>query len=137
MEKDKEKDMEVLLKNTIQEIGLEAPSSKFTEELLSRLQLADLKKTMPEKPLISRRTWGLLLAVITGLSAYLIFGIGTMDSTWDATYVEYLHWLVQYFDFTSNVHLSDTVMYSLASLTLFLCIQVLVLKHHFNNRHSL
>lgn len=129
--------MEVVLKNTIQEIGLETPSSKFTEAILSRLPIADLKRDMSEKPLISRRTWGLLLSAIIGLCSYLISKSGTTETTLDAPYAHYVHWFEQYFEFTSNVHLSDTVMYSLASLTLFLCIQVLVLKHHFNNRHSI
>ncbi|TFG77981.1 MAG: hypothetical protein E4H26_02895 [Flavobacteriales bacterium] len=136
MEKDKEKNMEVLLKNTIQEIGLETPSIKFTEQLLSRIQLAGQKRCIPEKPLISKRTWGLLLFVVMGISAYLILGNGKMETTWGPSYAQNVDRLAIYLDFASSVHLSNTVTYGLVGLTLFVCIQVFVLKHHFNKRYS-
>ncbi len=98
MEKDKEQDMEVLLKDTIREIGLETPSSKFTEQVFSKIKLAEVKRGMPETPLISKRTWGLLLTVIAGMAAYLIFG-GKMETAWDASYARIDHWMLQLFRF--------------------------------------
>ncbi|MGB5371028.1 MAG: hypothetical protein WBN18_11405 [Flavobacteriaceae bacterium] len=136
MEKDKKKEIEILLKNTIQEIGLETPSAKFKEELLAKVQLAGQHAIMPEKPLISKRYWGLLLVVVMGISGYLIFGNAKAETTWGLSFIGQVDSWANDFDFTSNIRLSDTLMYGLAGFALFLGIQILLLKHHFDKRYS-
>ncbi|MGB5818125.1 MAG: hypothetical protein WBG90_01480 [Saonia sp.] len=137
MEKNNERELDILVKKTVKEIGLEQPSVDFTGTVISRIKETVGSAVTTYRPLISRSNWLLLSVFVLGVFSYLIFGKHQMEITgipqiqWDKFInTDFLErWL--------NMEVYHTFAYAILGLTFFVCIQVFILKHYLNKRYIL
>jgi len=125
---DSPKNIEKVTTEWMQEAGLERPSANFTNHVMDAIQ-ARAQASKSYQPLISKRGWGVIaaLAVITLFAVYVL-PMGELN---------YLNGL----DFSKvptienpfkNVHVSNTMLYGIAFMGLFL-VQIPFLKRRFIN----
>lgn len=135
MEEDKDKDLDIFLKKTIKEINLEEPSSNFTADIFSKIRPLRTKDTLVHKPLISEWVWWFIGLLISGISFFLIIDDSYVQESW--FHLSKLDFLNQLNVFNGVNLISDTVIYGLLALTIFIYIQVFILKRYFFNRYQL
>ena len=131
MEEQENKYLESLSKKIIKNASVESPSINFTDAIMSKINALPQSESTVYKPLISKTTW-LIIGLIV-LSLILFFGTKTEHSSW-----------IQFIDFSrlsnlkinifSKVSLSKTFTYAIIFLGLMICIQIPLLKIHFDKR---
>lgn len=113
----------------------EVPSFDFTAQVMSRVEILDQASSITYKPLISKKIWILITLFVVGIFSYLIFGDVTMDGLLASSLqVESLPKIN--FHKLPMFRISNIVLYGIIGFTFFSCIQVFVLKHHFNSRYA-
>ncbi|WP_430968717.1 hypothetical protein [Spongiimicrobium sp. 2-473A-2-J] len=137
MEENKEKELDALLKKTVKEAGLEQPSMDFTATVLSKISETAPTTARVYRPLISKGAWLLLLLAVLGVFAYSLLGNGDLSfmGLSDVRWSEHLN-----FDFLeqwTQWKISNIFVYGTLGLTLFVCLQVVLLKRHLDNRYVL
>ncbi len=137
MEENKEKELERFVQKTIKEVGLEEPSANFTHSVLSKIQLNVQERAVRHKPLISKSTWGVLTALVTGIFAYLILGNPKVEIPWLSSQKFEMSVNMDFVDALADLQLSNTFVYSLVGLVFFLGVQVVLLKNHIERRYIL
>ncbi len=129
MKENEDKYLDDFTKKIIKKASLESPSIHFTSEIMSQVSALNKSKVIAYKPLISKQTWVLIALSFIGLCIYLIFGPETHQSSWLGS--------LDFSKFTnvlSGFTISKTLMYAIAFFGLMLCIQIPVLKNHFDKR---
>jgi hypothetical protein len=120
--------LDAFLKGIVEEAGLEEPSVDFTQAVLSRIETASKTNTVFDyKPLISKKVWWFLAAMVSGLFIYIVFGNPDM-----ATNLPYLLSLKKLTEFNllgklPNMTGSSTVLYAMTAMAIFVVIQVFLL----------
>lgn len=136
MEENKEKQLDDFVKKVVKTAGLETPSDQFTQSIMSKIiaQSADSAVTH-YKPLISKRSWLVLCAIALLLLAYVIFGNLDLDVSWLPSMDMMATDNIGFINTLSNLRLPNTLLYSLAGLTIFIYIQIVFLKKHLESRY--
>ena len=123
-----------IAKKVIQEGSIESPSFNFTDSVMSQVLELNISHATVYKPLISKNTWFLILAVLISVIDYTAYFGGQSESA---------SWLSQInFDVFSNngisnllsFNVSKTFTYAVVSLAIMVGVQVFFLKNHFNQR---
>lgn len=123
------------LKNTVKQMGLESPSIDFTYAVMSKVQKASLQNNSATyKPLISKKVWYALAVTLILVFSFLLYGnqvlgstlFSSADSAWAA--------LNAIFEKIPIFTVSATVVYGFVILAIFMSVQVVLLKHHFDKR---
>lgn len=137
MEEDKNREFDHLLKKAVKQIGLEQPPIRFTETLLAKIELATKQNPIVYKPLISKKIWWLIAVVVITVFAYVILRNDTMESSWLFTLE--MNWLKElgHYNPLSRVQFSDTFVYGIVGLTVFIYVQIFLLKGYMNKRYML
>ena len=138
MEENKDKQIDDFIKKIVLESGLEQPSEDFTAAVLSKVALESKhSKTILFKPLISKSTWGVLVAVVIGIIAFVYYGKVDTEISWLPTLK--LDVMVKYspFDALPSVAMSDSFTYALLALVLFVCIQLFAFKRYLDRQFAL
>ncbi len=134
MEKNKEKQFDAFLKKAIKEVELDAPSLNFTEDLLEKLEISQVKKSSTAyKPLISKTIW-----VIIGALILIALGgafIGDFESTLNWWPSMNLNTNYVFGGFLSIV-ISSTYLYGFVGLAFFLFVQIYFIKNHVNRQFT-
>ncbi|PIA82246.1 hypothetical protein BFR04_10790 [Gaetbulibacter sp. 4G1] len=131
MKENEDKYLDDFTKKIIKKASLESPSIHFTSEIMSQVKALNKSKVIAYKPLISKQTWVLIALSFIGLCIYLIFGTETHQSSWLGS--------LDFSKFTnvlSGFTISKTLMYAIAFFGLMLCIQIPVLKNHFDKQYE-
>ena len=137
MQEKENKNIEKLADKMMHALDLESPSLDFTNTIMAQVEALESKKVTTYKPLIPSYLWfvgGFLLLAISG---YLFLSTATEESTWFSA--------LEFSKLTNNAitqslsgfSLPKTVIYTILSLGLMICIQVPVLKHDFDKRLSM
>ncbi len=138
METKRDSEFDDYLKQAIQEVGIDSPSVNFTDGVMGKIKLSqNTTKVILYRPLISSAGW---IGIAFGVLAFLIFVFfeGKVSS------IEYFSgpkWDIlmnsNFWQRATEWRISKTVIYGFAFLALFMSIQVVLLKHHFDKRYKL
>jgi len=134
MEDKETKYLDDLSRKVITKTTIESPSFNFTDSVMSKVNALHESRATVYKPLISKRAWVLIGFGVVALVLYILF-FGTK--------IETSNW-IQSIDFSvlSNINMnilpsfsiSKTVTYAFLFFGLMFCIQIPLLKNHFNKR---
>lgn len=124
-----------LAKKVMKEAPIESPSFNFTDAVMLQVEALNKNQATVYKPLISKKTWVLILVSFLSIIIYIMF-FGTQTET--------SGWLSKIdFSALSNNKLSYTlpsfktskiVIYAVVLFGIMFTIQIPFLKHHFNKR---
>jgi hypothetical protein len=131
------KSWERFIDKVMQEAEPEKPSSDFTENVLSALDVQEKRAVLTGyKAPISRLTWGVLGVVFVGILVWSFFGGTSFQWDWTSK-------LSAYFDFSSLLGeltlpaMEYTALYSVGFFALFVLLQLLYMKRLFDRRLGL
>lgn len=136
---DADKEIEQFVEKMMKKTSLDMPSSDFTANIMSKVLEIKTSEATVYKPLISKKVWGIIALGAVALILYGVFGTETEASSFVNT--------IDFSLFTNNkivntisgfktssFQVSKTFGYALMSLGIMICVQILFLKHHFNQR---
>jgi hypothetical protein len=138
METKRDRDFDDYLKNVIQEVGLDSPSVDFTLNVMGKIKLAKNPPIIVSyKPLISKFGWAIFSLCVLAVFI-LVFLEGNASQN---DYFSGPKWDIltdsNFWEKTTNWHISKTVSYGFTFLALFISIQIVLLKRHFDKRFKL
>jgi ammonia channel protein AmtB len=134
MEDKETKYLDDLSRKVIMNTTIERPSFNFTDSVMSQVNALQENKATVYKPLISKTSWVLIGFGVLALILYILFfGTKTETSNW-----------IQSLDFSVFTNINMDVLPSLSTSKIFtyaflffglmFCIQIPLLKNHFNKR---
>ena len=136
---DSDKEMEQLVEKMMKKTSLDTPSLDFTSNIMSKVLDIKTSETTVYNPLISKKVWMMIGFGVLTLLIYIVFGATTENSGFISkidfsmltnnkigNMVSNMEW--------SNFHVSKAFGYAFMSLGIMICIQILFLKRHFNQR---
>jgi hypothetical protein len=138
MEKRRDNEFDDYLKYVVKEVGLETPSVDFTTHVMGKIKLAkNPPMIVGYKPLISKFGWAILI-----LGVLAVFALGLFEG--NASQNDYFSgpkWDIltdsNLWEKTTDWSISRTVSYGFTFLALFISIQIVLLKRHFDKRFKL
>ncbi|MFS4456804.1 hypothetical protein [Maribacter sp. 2304DJ31-5] len=136
MEKNKDRELDLFLKDAIKAMSLDKVSKDFTADVLYKIELErEHSKALYYKPLISKQIWGMILLLFLGLCIYLVLG-GNIGSSvwWEALKMN----MAENFDLVqrfSNFQVNENLVYGAVILAFFVLLQVIYLKRYFADRN--
>ena len=138
METNRDKEFDVFLKKAVKEAGLESPSDNFTSSLLAKIGEQTVYSTVSRnKPLIPRYVWLVLVLAVSSVFTFVVAEGQGGEIGWFSG----LGWngfvdtdLLSKFQIPN---ISNTVVYGFVILAIFMGIQVVLLKHHFDKRYAI
>lgn len=131
-------ELDNFVKKMVKEAGLEAPSEHFTEQLLHKIELAGKQSPVTAyQPLISRTTWLLLGIGFIGLFVYFVFAGTDTGMVWLSDLSFDFPEKYSFLDKISKINISETISYSVIGISLFVYIQLFLLKRYMDDRITL
>ena len=133
------KNVDELVDKMMRSSRLETPSFNFTDVVMQHIVATSENKVTAYKPLISKTVWGFILVGFISIVIYAVFAAQTETTGWlDA--VDYslfsnnkISHMLANLKFPNTV-ISKTFVYAFVFLAVMVCIQIPILKHHFNQR---
>ncbi|MFD2823245.1 hypothetical protein ACFS5M_06165 [Lacinutrix iliipiscaria] len=134
MKAHEDKAIERLVRKVMQDTELKSPSEDFTSQIMSQIEAIESNTITTYKPLISKRVWSVIGFAILAISVYLFIITPSNETSW------FSH--VNFESLTNNsiIHtvssfkMSKTLMYALVFLSIMICVQIPLLKNHFDKR---
>ena len=134
MNKNADKTIERLVDKIMKDTSVESPSFHFTDNIMSQIEALQKSDVTTYKPLISKSVWVFILLSFTTLIGYFVFGTKPETSSWFSSVDFSVLSNNQVTDVLSNITVSKTVTYAVLLFALMFCIQIPLLKNHFNKR---
>ncbi len=138
MEENKNPQIDAFLKKQIQEIPLESPSKDFTQNLMGILTQEE-SKAIQYEPLISKRVWAGISALVTVFIAFLLFnpfqkqeGSLLEKVPIDFSFLDQ----ISFSGLFDGLSVSNVTLYGLLLFSMMISIQVFYLKGYFSKRFS-
>ncbi|MBK5208696.1 MAG: hypothetical protein JJE44_04230 [Flavobacteriaceae bacterium] len=130
-----EKNMDEFTKYIMMEADVEAPSADFLNKVMDSVKL-ESKLSLSEvyKPLISKSVWAIITAAIIALSIFIVTGTSqnpTMFSTIDLDIFNKINSV----NLLGRIHFSDTFTLSFVLFSIFVILQLVVIKNYFNKQN--
>lgn len=130
-----EKNMDEFTKYIMMEADVEAPSADFLNKVMDSVKL-ESKPSLSEvyKPLISKSVWAIITAAIIALSIFIVTGTSqnpTMFSTIDLDIFNKINSV----NLLGRIHFSDTFTLSFVLFSIFVILQLVVIKNYFNKQN--
>lgn len=132
MKANEDKNLEKFTDKLMKETSLDSPSPDFTSMLMAQVKATEIERATVYKPLISKRTWFIILGAIIALAGYFIFNPGTQAAGWSPNLD--LSSVNEDLKNLSAFKFSTITMYSVLLLAVLLVVQITFLKNHFNKR---
>lgn len=133
------KNVDELVDKMMKSSLLETPSFNFTDVVMQHVSAISKNKVTDYKPLISKTVWGFILAGFIATIIFVVFGTQTQTSGW-LNSVDYslfsnnkISHILANLKFPNTV-ISKTFVYAFVFLAVMVCVQIPILKHHFNQR---
>lgn len=136
---DADKEIEQFVEKIMEKTSLDMPSSDFTANIMSKVLEIKTTEATAYQPLISKKVWIMIGLGVLTLLIYIVFGAKTESSGFINTIDLSMLTNNKIANILSSIELSNfqvsrTFGYALMSLGIMICIQILFLKHHFNQR---
>ncbi|GAA3626678.1 hypothetical protein [Flavivirga jejuensis] len=135
MNENADKYLEDLTKKVIKETPLENPSFNFTTSVMSQVteELSNNSVTA-YKPLISKMGWGIISIVFLALIACMLFDTQETSTHWLNSIDLSVLYNNKVTSVLSGFSIPKTLTYAVVLFGLMFCIQIPLLKSHFNQR---
>ncbi|WP_303316140.1 hypothetical protein Q4Q34_12810 [Flavivirga abyssicola] len=134
MKKNADRYLDSLAKKVIKEAPLERPSFNFTVSVMSQVTELSNNSITVYKPLISKKGWIVISIVFFTLIIYMLLGIQEEPTSWfDSLDLSVLsnNKLTSLF---SGFSMPKSLTYAVMLFGLMFCIQIPLLKNHFNQK---
>jgi hypothetical protein len=135
MKQHTEQHLDKLAKKVIKSSAIESPSLDFTADVMKQVEQVSENETLTYKPLISKYGWLCIIAILVGVSVYMIVGnidnpswLGTIDFDIVNNKIPALF---------SGLKISKTFLYAIGFFGLVFFIQIPLMKHVINKRLEL
>jgi len=138
MKDDKEKKLDAFIKQLVQEVALEEPSTDFTKNVLSKIdEVSQTTQITSYTPLISRTAWYVLALGTISLLTLAVFGNIEFDF-----FLINSNFLAKLSDSGSllnlpNISFSNVVVYAALALGFFVYVQIYLLKKNWMQKEVL
>lgn len=133
MKNKEDKNIEKLVENMMKETTIETPSFDFTSKVMSEVLAIQKKKSFSYTPVISKRGWFILFAIIGSLTAWIIFNGNTQTGTainFDLSFIKF----EKVFNIANGLKFSNTTANIILLAIAMLFVQIILLKSHLNKR---
>ncbi|WP_191860320.1 hypothetical protein [Hanstruepera ponticola] len=134
MEKHLDKKLEKLSDKMMQESGLEKPSFNFTNAVMERVEKVSANQITEYKPLISKQAWFVIAVALLPIAYIIVNNSSSSNSNWFDVIDFNSLFNYQFIDNMFSVTVSKTVLYTIVLFGLMLCVQIPILKNHFDKR---
>jgi len=134
MKANSDKHIEKLIDKIMADISLDTPSSNFTSNVMTQVETLVNQSAIKYQPLISKRSWILVLISVMALITYFVFGASLESSGWFSGIDFTLESSNKLTNIMSSLKLSKTSYYAVIMLSVMLIIQIPVLKYYFDKR---
>ncbi len=133
MKEHTEQHLDNLAKKTMTSSGLKSPSVDFTANVMKEVEHVTIGDTVQYKPLITKYGWFAIIAILTGVSIYVMF-----NNTGNSTLIDAVDYSVisnnKVTNILSGITFSKTLMYAVSFFGLVFFIQIPLMKHFMNKR---
>ena len=135
----KEKELDAFIKKTVKTITLEKAPIDFVASVMQQLEVEKENKVdITYTPLVSKNVWLGIAALVASLFGYLTFGKSNTQTEWFSTFkLNTIGNTDAFNSFSNSLSVSDSTIYALVGLLVFLGIQVIYLKQFFAKRQVL
>lgn len=130
-----EKNIEESVKYLIQEASVEAPSADFLNKVMDSVKL-ESKLSLSEvyKPLISKSGWAIITAAIVALSIFIVTGISRNPTLFSIIDLDIFN-KINSVNLFRRIHFSDTFTLSFVLFSIFVILQLVVIKYYVNKQN--
>ncbi|MEH6535641.1 MAG: hypothetical protein V7719_04565 [Psychroserpens sp.] len=134
MNENADKHLDDLTRKVIGKSAMERPSLDFTQTIMSQIKALKTSKITTYVPLISKRMWSIMAV---GMVAILVY-IGLSTSGEESSWLNNLG-LERFSNYElsnplAGIEFSQTLVYAVLLFAIMLCIQIPILKRHFDKR---
>jgi len=129
-----EQHLDKLAKKVMQTPSLEKPSLDFTANIMAKVDVMATNSITVYKPLISKRSWLLILILVIGSLSYSIFGSGLETLGWFDNIDYSMISNNKVTQAISSVTFSKTLIYAVGFCGLLFFIQIPIMKHYLDKR---
>ena len=128
-----EQQLDVLAKKMMHSSKREKPSMDFTANVMKNIEHAVIGETIVYKPLISKRAWFIIIAIVVGVAAYVtlgnVQGVSWFDNVDFSTVSN--NRLV---NTLSGITISKTLTYAIGICGLLFFVQIPLMKYLMDKR---
>lgn len=128
-----EQHLDSLAKKAMKSTSLQSPSVNFTTNIMKQIEHETIGESIIYKPLISKKGWIGIIAVLIGVSVYLMLG-NVEGGSWLETVDYSVISNNKVADVLSNIKFSKIVTYAIGFFGLVFFIQIPLMKHYMNKR---
>lgn len=134
---DKEKKiLDSFTKKLVKEQPIERPSSAFLNNVMNAINAIETKESKVWKPLISTKTWLLIVASIIG-SMFLLLKTTPIETPKFLSKIDTSKLISTFsIDYSLSFTTSNTVIYGVLFFAIMMTIQIVYLKNYHNKRFS-
>ncbi|PXY45078.1 hypothetical protein [Flavobacterium hydrophilum] len=129
--KESDKNIENLIEKMMSEETLQSPSIDFTSKIMAQVSIIEEKKLKVYKPLISKQTWFIIIAVLIAFSIYVIATGNDYDLKINDLYIK------EYSNIFSGLHVSEYTLYAILIVPVMMLIQIPLLKNYYAKKYQL
>lgn len=133
MKEHTEQHLDNLAKKTIKSSGIKSPSIDFTANVMKKIEHVSIGETVKYKPLITKYGWFTIIAILTGVSIYVMF-----NNTGSSPIIDVVDYSVisnnKVTNILSGITFSKTLMYAIGFFGLVFFIQIPLMKHYLNKQ---
>ena len=129
--KESDKNIENLIEKMMSEETLQSPSIDFTSKIMAQVSIIEEKKLKVYKPLISKQTWFIIIAVLIAFSIYAIATGNDYDLKINDLYIK------EYSNIFSGFHVSGYTLYAILIVPVMMLIQIPLLKNYYAKKYQL
>ena len=128
-----EQHLDNLARKTVKSSGIKSPSVDFTANVMKNIEGVTIGETVKYKPLITKYGWFAIIAILTGVSIYVMF-----NNTGNSTLIDAVDYSVisnnKITNVLSGITFSKTLMYAIGFFGLVFFVQIPLMKHYMNKR---
>jgi len=133
MKEHTEQHLDNLAKKTIKSSGIKSPSIDFTVNVMKKIEHVSIGETVTYKPLITKYGWFTIIAILTGVSIYVMF-----NNAGSSPIIDVVDYSVisnnKVTNILSGITFSKTLMYAIGFFGLVFFIQIPLMKHYLNKQ---
>ncbi|MDP5230301.1 MAG: hypothetical protein NWQ38_07910 [Cellulophaga sp.] len=136
MEENNSNDFDIFLTKAIKEVGLEAPSENFTNNIMAKVSLKEETKIRPYEPLISNVGWLFILSSFALVMLTMMFYQQDKEDISSVTPIFDSIFNIKSVDAVFNIEISEVTSYAVLGLVFFLYVQVYLVKKFRNKQFA-
>lgn len=135
MKESEQKEMDLFLKKAIKRLELEQVPLEFTDSVMAKLEQSQIEsqKTI-YKPLISKPAWYIIALILYGAGLFLGSSANLKSVDWVSVIKLNIIGSNNFLSVLQSITISDTAVYGLLGLLIFIVIQIVYLRRFFATR---